>query len=70
MSAIYTTSDGDTVDEIAFKYYGTLDGRTAEKVLEANRGLSDYGPLLPAGVEITLPDIAPSATSKSVRLWT
>lgn len=65
----YRTSDGDTVDYIAWKYYGTTEGRTVEQVLAANKGLADRGPILPAGVLITLPDIDPTAKTPAVRLW-
>jgi phage tail protein X len=66
----YTTKDGDVVDAIAWAYYGTRDGLVVEQVLAANKGLSDYGPILPAGVVITLPDIATTANSTAtVKLW-
>jgi phage tail protein X len=66
----YITSDSDTVDYIAFKYYGTLSGRTAEKVLEANPGLAEYGPQLPAGVSIAMPVIDTATKTSGVKLWT
>jgi phage tail protein X len=55
----YTTKAGDVVDEIAFIVY------------DANPGLADLGPILPAGIVITLPDAPPvSATaSQSLSLW-
>lgn len=68
--AIYKTQQNDTVDYVAFRYYGTLDGRTTEQVLEANPGLADLGPLLPMGLTINLPDILPSTTANQVSLWT
>jgi phage tail protein X len=41
-----------------------------EAVLEANRGLADFGPILPAGVTITLPDLAVApASAQTVRFW-
>jgi phage tail protein X len=66
----YRTSDGDMADEIAFKHYGTTDGRVVEQLLEANPGLSDIGPVLPAGLVITLPDIDTTAKQEGLRLWT
>ncbi len=69
-SLTYTTSDGDTVDYVAWKHYGTTEGRVTEQLLEANCGLADYGPTLPAGVEITMPVIAPASKAEGVRLWT
>lgn len=70
MTTTYTTKDGDVVDAIAYSYYGTLDGLVCEQVLAANNGLADYGPVLPAGVVITMPDIATTATTTAtVKLW-
>lgn len=69
MSQTYRTSEGDTADYIAWKYYGTQDGQVVEQLLEANPGLSDRGPVLPAGVIVTLPDIQPATASQGVRLW-
>lgn len=69
MNKIYVTSDGDTADLIAWNYYGTRAGRTVELLLEANRGLADRGPLLPAGIEVILPDLPTPATQQGVRLW-
>lgn len=65
----YVTSEGDQVDAIAAAYYGSTSNRVAEQVLEANPGLADYGPQLPAGLIITLPDIASPAQQQGVRLW-
>lgn len=67
---IYRTSDGDTADIIAWKYYGTQAGRVVERLLEANPKLADYGPLLPAGVLVVVPDdIKPDGAGGAVRLW-
>ncbi len=66
----YRTSDGDMVDEIAFKQYGTTAGGVVEKLLAANPGLADQGPLLPAGIIITLPPIDKAKKLQGVRLWT
>lgn len=69
MSQTYTTSEGDVADEIAWKYYGTRDGRTVERLLDANPGLAAYGAQLPAGVIVTLPEMPPPATKVGIRLW-
>jgi phage tail protein X len=55
MTAIYTTRDNDVLDEVVWRYYGRQDNGLAESVLEANRGLADYGQELPAGLEIVMP---------------
>lgn len=67
--AEYVTSDGDQLDAIAFKYYGSTANQVVEQVLEANFGLADYGPELPAGVTITLPTIAAPTVGQGVKLW-
>ena len=70
MAQQYRTSDGDTVDMIAWRYYGRQDGNVVEQVLDANPGLADRGPILEAGLLITLPDIdEPEQTSEGVHLW-
>ena len=69
MAQQYMTSNGDTADYIAWKHYGTQDGRVVEQLVDANPRLADYGPVLPAGVMITLPDIQPAAAAQAVRLW-
>lgn len=68
-AAIYTSSDGDTVDYIAWKHYGTQAGQITEQVLAANPGLAAYGPLLPAGVVITLPVVDKVSKVQGTRLW-
>lgn len=67
--AQYMTSQGDTADYIAWKHYGTQDGRVVEQLVDANPGLSDLGPVLPAGVLVTLPDVQPETSAQAVRLW-
>lgn len=67
MSKIYTTIQGDTLDQICAAYYGYTSG-TVEAVLAANDGLADLGPVYEAGVEITLPDVNTS-TAASVSLF-
>ena len=69
MTTIYTTRGGDTVDFIAWKFYGATTNQVVEAVLAANRGLADYGAVLPAGLTITLPEITEPAKAKGVKLW-
>lgn len=66
---VYITSDGDTADLIAWRHYGKLEGRVTEQLLEANPGLADHGPILSAGLRITLPVIQPAPQTDGVRLW-
>lgn len=65
----YTTKAGDTADSIAFAYYGTLAGQAVEKLLAANPGLADRGPVLPAGVTVALPVIETVTKAAGVSLW-
>lgn len=65
---VYVTREGDTADWIAWRHYGRVD--SVDAILEANPGLADYGPVLPAGVEVVLPEVEqPSTTVRGVRLW-
>jgi len=65
----YRSKEGDALDAIVWRHYGRQDGGLVEQVLEANRGLAFYGPVLPAGLTIALPEIEAPATTESVRLW-
>lgn len=64
-----TANQGDTVDLVCWAYYGRTDG-IVEQVLEANPGLAAHGPVLPVGIQITLPELAatPQQTPQ-VHLW-
>lgn len=67
--ATYITKQGDTADFIAWKYYGNQNAGTVEALLTANYGLADYGPIIPEGVEVTLPVIEEPATTQGIKLW-
>ncbi len=64
----YVTKDGDVLDAICWKYYGSTSG-TVEKVLEANRHLAELDSIFEVGVKIILPDLAPEEEAESVKLW-
>jgi len=66
--AAYRTKDGDMLDAICFRHYGTST-RTTELVLDANPGLADLGAVFVSGIEIVLPDVKPDPVSAPVRLW-
>lgn len=65
----YRSSEGDTADVIAWRFYGRQNNGIVEAVLQANPGLADRGPILPEGVRVALPDVAPDDSTASVRLW-
>lgn len=66
MSATYTTPrDGERLDLICWRWYGTLGGRVVERVLDANPGLAAKNPAaLPSGTAIAMPD--PPATQQAL----
>lgn len=68
MSTPYQTADGEMLDKIIWNFYGSLRPGMVEKVLVANPGLADYGPVLPSGVVINLPEILEEPT-RTKRLW-
>lgn len=64
----YRTKDGDVLDAICHSYYGSTSG-IVEQVLISNPGLAAYGPVLPGGLIVTLPDISITEEQTVVRLW-
>ena len=69
MSTTYKTAEGDTLDYICWQFYGQQSG-AVERVLLANPGLADFGPVIPANTAITLPELpAPATEVQPIRLW-
>ena len=67
--ATYRTTDGDVIDAVCRRFYGREAG-AVEAVLEANPGLAELGPVLPAGTLVELPDLPrPLETIETVKLW-
>ena len=64
------THQNDTVDSLCWRHLGRTE-RMVEATLELNPGLASTGPLLPAGLAITLPNPAttPAAHRPTVNLW-
>jgi phage tail protein X len=46
---------GDTVDALCFRHLGRTRS-VVEVTLELNAGLADYGPVLPLGLAVDLPE--------------
>ena len=66
--ASYRTHDGDLLDAVCRAFYGREAG-AVEDVIEANPGLAELGPVLPAGTTVTLPDLPrPLKTIPTVKL--
>lgn len=63
MADQYTTVEGDTVDLIAWKLRRQTR-KVDELIFDANPGLAEYGPVLPAGLVVNIP---PPPTQKPVR---
>ncbi|MFI9652594.1 tail protein X [Guyparkeria halopsychrophila] len=62
------TTQSDTVDQLCLRVHGRLAPGIVEATLEENRGLADYGPLLPAGLEVRIPDL-PDPQDTRIQLW-
>ncbi|MEJ1412772.1 MAG: tail protein X [Candidatus Sedimenticola sp. (ex Thyasira tokunagai)] len=62
------TQQGDTVDLVCRRYYGTTVGVT-EQVLEANPGLAEHGAVLPSGLLINLPAATDKPETNTINLW-
>lgn len=70
MEVEYVTRDGDVLDAVVYAAYGQTGGGVVEAVLLANPSLVDAPAILPAGVRITLPDIAlPDTDTTAITLW-
>ncbi len=68
MAAIkFKTIGGEMLDAIAHKHYDGRAGGT-EAIVKDNIGLAKLGPVLPAGLEISLPDL-PEIQEEEIRLW-
>jgi phage tail protein X len=61
---------GDTVDALCWRHLGRTAGMV-EVVYELNPGLADRGPVLPIGLEVTMPDEPANTTPTAplLQLW-
>lgn len=59
---------GDTLDAIVWRHYGRTRS-LVEIVLEANPGLAEHGPILPAGTNVRLPSAPAQPLNAAVNLW-
>ena len=55
----YTTREGDTLDSVAFEYYGYLTPDLLREVYKNNQNIGDYEQPFEQGIVINLPDIEP-----------
>lgn len=61
--------DGDTVPLILWLALNRNDDEAEEALYALNPGLEQYGPVLPAGVKIKLPELSAPAPAKVVNVW-
>ncbi|CAG9297571.1 tail protein X [Celerinatantimonas diazotrophica] len=66
MATIYRTRDGDVLDRICHDYYGRSSA--IMDVYDVNPGLVEYNVILPAGIDIILPDLA-EPVAQGTALW-
>lgn len=63
------TQQNDTVDDLCWRHYGRTAG-VVEQVLAANPGLASRGPILPAGLLVTLPTLQTTVPERQmIQLW-
>ena len=63
---IYVTKEGDVLDWIVWRHYGTIS--VLEKVMAANPNISDE--TLKAGIEVKLPYFETTQKTKGeIKLW-
>lgn len=70
MAGTIITGNGERLDQIARRVYGTWTGGIVERLLSVNPHLPEQSAVLPAGVSIYLPDPpAPKKIKQTVKLW-
>lgn len=62
------TQQDDTIDRLCQRLYGRTAGIT-EAVLDANPHLRQHPCILPAGLDVALPAIAPQPVASILNLW-
>ena len=70
MTQTIYAQQGDTVDAICWRVFGTTAG-VVETVYEMNRGLAALGPVLPMETPVVLPDTQDVGTRvlPTLQLW-
>ncbi|NRD72705.1 tail protein X [Shewanella sp. VB17] len=66
---VVRSRDGDTAPLILWLALRRDDDAAEEALYAINPGLEQYGPILPGGVEITLPELPPPVPAKVVNVW-
>ena len=60
----YKTREGDTLDSVAYEYYGYLTPVLLQEIYRANQNIGDYDQPFEQGIVIHLPDIEPPGTQE------
>lgn len=61
---------GDTVNVLLYRTLGRSDDEAEEALWAINPGLAEFGTVLPAGVQVVIPEIADKpAASRAVSVW-
>ncbi|MDM3884693.1 tail protein X [Pseudomonas sp. BCRC 81390] len=61
---------GDTVNVLLYRTLGRSDDEAEEALWAINPGLAEHGPVLPAGVQVAMPELAVKPTAaKPVSVW-
>ena len=69
-TAKYITRAGDVLDAICLKHYGNSNSERLAAVIEKNYWLREQPPVLPAGLEILLPDMPEqNLKAKAITMW-
>lgn len=65
------TQAGDVLDGLIYAVFGYCNDGALAAVYALNQNLADYGPVLPAGLTINLPDSIQTSTPNTgtVSLW-
>lgn len=61
--------DGDSVALILWQQLQRDDDEAEEALYQLNPGLEQYGPILPALIEVKLPELAAKTPDKVVNVW-
>jgi len=61
---------GDTLDLLCYRHYSQESTGIVETVLNLNSQLAEFGPVLPLGTVVILPEQVPTAADNTmVQLW-
>ena len=66
------TTQGDTLDSVAFRRYGRVDSEILTEVIDVNQNILDHSVagVFPEGVEVKLPEVVDDERAAGViKLW-